>query len=272
MPNNDLRTIARRIVGAPKAGRPKPAASAPSSVRGVVSSVDANGQPWITVGGSDSIFQAVLSHPPTGLKPGDVVDVQTHGTKMTVTGRAMPDIASGLTPFPTYSGKYNPNGVQAGNVGDTYLEESATKPSIWRKSTAGGKTGWISMGGTIRYSQTFSVQGALGSGYFPPFFVPVPSSQLVTLVGFRCMSLHGAGTVNLLSNGTAFASTLSCDTTPVTYSFDLSVADNDYFGIEFNTLIATGVLGRRSAAPERFGATGIIWEHFSGSFFFDVTS
>ena len=120
---------------------------------------------------------------------------------------------------------------------------------------------------TFRYSQTFSVLSYPAEGtYYPPFFVPVPAGQKVTLVGVRCLTGGSTDALfDLLRNGEIFGADLEITTTPFTYNYSLAVTDNDAFSIDLKNRPASR-MGSMVSWPTPIDITGA-----SISFFFDIT-
>ena len=119
---------------------------------------------------------------------------------------------------------------------------------------------------TFRYSQTFSVLGAPEDvTYYPPFFVPVPEGQKVTLVGVRCLTGGGTAVVDLLRNGEIFGPDLLITFNTTSYNYSLAATDNDAFSIVL-----------KNAPGGRIGSTGSLGTpiYITGasiSFYFDIT-
>lgn len=248
-PSAGQKAVARAVAGAPKAGRPKTSPQHPSATRGQVQSIDSNGVPWITIGGSDTLVPATISHAPTGLQAGDVVDVQTVGTRILVTGRASAPAADTALNFPTYYGPFDPNGYQSGTTGDTYMEESQTTPGLWRKTTVGGDTGWVRIGGapgltSFLIGHTYAVSGLVNPvggggiiGYLPPFVVPVMSGQTVDLLGVWNVLRAGTATIAIeQGGGVLFNVNVTTTKTFTSWSGSpLSLSDGD----ELNPAVST---------------------------------
>ncbi len=249
-PSAGQTAVARAVAGAPKAGRPKTSPQHPSATRGQVQSIDSNGVPWITIGGSDTLVPATISHAPTGLQAGDVVDVQTVGTRILVTGRASAPAADTALNFPTYYGPFDPNGYQSGTTGDTYMEESQTTPGLWRKTTVGGNTGWVQMGGvpsaiSFYVGHTYAVSGLVNPpggggivGYLPPFVVPILPGQTMKLIGVWHKLRAGTAAISISEPGSGVFFTISVTST-LTYTTWLGSPFSMSDGNELQPLCST---------------------------------
>ena len=91
-----------------------------------------------------------------------------------------------------------------------------------------------SAAGFAEISQTYSVSGTLsvpsgGTGYLPPFFMPVAPGQTMALGAVRYMVRAGSATMNIQHNGSNIATGINVTTSAASTTVLASVANNDTF-------------------------------------------
>jgi hypothetical protein len=121
---------------------------------------------------------------------------------------------------------------QINNIEDTNTKEALLKIQQWCQNLVSPSIDLSQ----INFSQTYSVSGTLqvasgGTGYLPPFFMPLGAGQTVSLYAVRAEVRSGSCTVEYQHNGSNIATGVAVGTSPSTTTVSATVANNDTFQV-----------------------------------------